>query len=47
MQCPCCGAAELLHGVHDIIYTYKYETIVISSVKGGWAWLNMRGSCHG
>lgn len=26
MFCPVCGAAELVHGVHAIAYTYKGRT---------------------
>jgi HTH-type transcriptional regulator / antitoxin MqsA len=29
MKCPICGAAELIHDIRDIPYTYKEETIVL------------------
>ena len=34
MQCPCCGAAELIRDTRDVLYTYKSETTVIPSVTG-------------
>ena len=32
MQCPVCGAAELIHDTRDLPYTYKGETTVIPAV---------------
>lgn len=34
MKCPVCGAAELIHDIRDLPYTYKGETTVITAVKG-------------
>lgn len=34
MKCPVCGAAELIHDVRDIPYTYKGETTSICGVTG-------------
>jgi HTH-type transcriptional regulator/antitoxin MqsA len=34
MQCPCCGAAELIHDTRDIPYTYKSESTTIPDVTG-------------
>jgi HTH-type transcriptional regulator/antitoxin MqsA len=34
MKCPVCGAAELIHDVRDIPYTYKGETAIIAAVTG-------------
>ncbi len=34
MICPTCGAAELVHDVRDVPYTYKGETTVIPVVAG-------------
>jgi HTH-type transcriptional regulator/antitoxin MqsA len=34
MQCPCCGAAELIHDTRDMPYAYKGEDTVIPSVTG-------------
>jgi len=34
MQCPCCGAAELIHDTRDMSYTYKGETTSIPAVTG-------------
>ena len=34
MQCPCCGAAELIRDTRDQPYTYKGETTVIAAVTG-------------
>jgi HTH-type transcriptional regulator/antitoxin MqsA len=34
MKCPACGAAELVHGVRDLPYTYKGETTTIAAVEG-------------
>jgi HTH-type transcriptional regulator/antitoxin MqsA len=31
MQCPVCGAAELVHDTRDLSYTYKGETTVLST----------------
>ncbi len=33
-KCPCCGAAELIHDTHDILYIYKNETTTIPAVTG-------------
>lgn len=32
MKCPVCGAAELIHDIRDLPYTYKGETTVIPAV---------------
>ena len=34
LQCPVCGAAELIHGTRDLSYTYNGETTVIAAVTG-------------
>jgi HTH-type transcriptional regulator/antitoxin MqsA len=34
MKCPVCGAAELIHDIRDIPYTYKGETTIIAAVTG-------------
>lgn len=34
MKCPVCGAAELVHDIRDLPYSYKGETTVISAVAG-------------
>ena len=34
MQCPCCGAAELIRDTRDILYTYKGKTTTIPAVTG-------------
>ena len=34
MNCPCCGAAELVHDTRDLRYTYKGETTTIPTVTG-------------
>ena len=34
MQCPCCGAAELVHETRDMPLTYKGEDTVIPAVTG-------------
>lgn len=34
MQCPVCGAAELVHDTRDLPYTYKGETTTITDVTG-------------
>jgi HTH-type transcriptional regulator/antitoxin MqsA len=34
MKCPVCGAAELVHDVRDLPYTYKGETTNIAAVTG-------------
>lgn len=34
MQCPSCGAAEMIPGPHDVTYTYKGVTTVVSNVQG-------------
>jgi HTH-type transcriptional regulator / antitoxin MqsA len=34
MKCPVCGAAELIHDIRDLPYTYKGESTVISAVAG-------------
>lgn len=34
MKCPACGAAELVHDIRDLPYTYKGESTAISSVTG-------------
>ena len=32
MKCPVCGAAELVHDIRDLPYTYKGESTVIPAV---------------
>jgi HTH-type transcriptional regulator/antitoxin MqsA len=34
MQCPICGAAELVHDTRDLPYTYKGETTILPAVTG-------------
>ena len=34
MQCPACGAAELVHDTRELPYTYKGETTIIPGVVG-------------
>ena len=34
MKCPVCGAADLIHDIRDLPYTYKGEVATISGVKG-------------
>lgn len=34
MKCPACGGAKLIHDTRDLSYTYKGESMVISSVIG-------------
>ena len=34
MNCPVCGAAELIHDTRDVPYTYKGETTTIAAVTG-------------
>jgi HTH-type transcriptional regulator / antitoxin MqsA len=34
MKCPVCGAAELIHDIRDLPYTYKGETTLIAAVTG-------------
>lgn len=34
MNCPVCGAAELVHDTRDLPYTYKGETTLIAAVTG-------------
>lgn len=34
MKCPVCGVAELIHGTHDLPYTYKGATTIIAAVTG-------------
>ena len=34
MKCPVCGAAELIHDVRDLPYTYKGESTFIPAVTG-------------
>lgn len=33
MKCPVCGAAELVHDVRDVPYTYKGQTTVLPHVE--------------
>lgn len=33
MICPCCGAAELVHDIRDLPYTYKSESTCIPAVE--------------
>lgn len=34
MKCPSCAAAELVHDIRDIPYTYKGESTIIPAVTG-------------
>jgi HTH-type transcriptional regulator/antitoxin MqsA len=34
MQCPICGAANLISDTRDIIFTYKGETTTLTAVTG-------------
>ena len=34
IKCPTCGAAELVHDVRDLPYTYKGQTTIIPMVSG-------------
>lgn len=34
MKCPSCSAAELVHDMRDLSYTYKGETTTIQGVEG-------------
>ncbi|MDP2786301.1 MAG: type II toxin-antitoxin system MqsA family antitoxin [Sulfurimicrobium sp.] len=34
MKCPSCGAANLVHDIRDIPYSYKGETAVLPQVTG-------------
>lgn len=34
MQCPVCGAAELVRDTRDLSYTYKGESTVLAQVTG-------------
>jgi len=34
MQCPCCGAAQLIPDTRDLIYTYKGESCTIAARDG-------------
>jgi HTH-type transcriptional regulator/antitoxin MqsA len=34
MKCPACGAADLVHDIRDIPYSYKGETTVVANVTG-------------
>jgi len=34
MQCPCCGAAKLVHDTRDVPYTYKGETTILPAITG-------------
>jgi HTH-type transcriptional regulator/antitoxin MqsA len=34
MQCPVCGAAELVRDTRDLSYTYKGESTVLAQVAG-------------
>jgi HTH-type transcriptional regulator/antitoxin MqsA len=34
MKCPVCGAAELIHEIRSLPYTYKGEKIIIPAVTG-------------
>jgi HTH-type transcriptional regulator/antitoxin MqsA len=34
MKCPSCAAAELMHDIRDLPYTYKGESTVIPAVTG-------------
>ena len=34
MKCPCCAAAELIHDIRDMPYTYKGDATIIPAVTG-------------
>ncbi|PUB44061.1 HTH-type transcriptional regulator/antitoxin MqsA [Pseudomonas sp. GV047] len=34
IKCPVCGAADLVHDIRDIPYSYKGETTVVANVTG-------------
>lgn len=34
MECPVCGAAELIHDTRNLPYTYEGESTVITAVTG-------------
>ena len=34
MECPICGEQDLVHGIKDMAYTYKGESVIIPDVKG-------------
>ena len=34
MKCPSCGAAELVHDIREVAYTYKGQTTGIPGVEG-------------
>ena len=34
MKCPCCAAAELIHDIRDMPYTYKGDVTIIPAVTG-------------
>ncbi|WP_353057591.1 type II toxin-antitoxin system MqsA family antitoxin [Pseudomonas aeruginosa] len=34
MKCPICGAAELISGPRDLIYTHKGESLSIRAISG-------------
>lgn len=34
MQCPCCGAADLIHDTRDMPYTYKGKSPTVPKVSG-------------
>ena len=34
MKCPCCAAAELIHDIRDMPYTYKGDITIIPAVTG-------------
>jgi len=34
MKCPVCGEAALVHGVRDIAYAYKGQSVLIAAVEG-------------
>ena len=34
MQCPSCGAANMVHDIRDLLYTYKGESTILSKVTG-------------
>lgn len=34
MKCPICGESTLVHGVRDVAYAYKGQSVLITAVEG-------------
>ena len=34
MKCPVCGAAELIHDMRNLLYTYKCESTTVEALTG-------------